>query len=212
MKKLSLIILIIICYSTTQAQFIKNVGVKTGATISRQMWKYAPGLGISIDPDSKIGFNAGVFAEFLNLPFLSFVAEVNYVEKGMQLTAYITPIDNPDGGTETVMKAGVNYLNLSLLAKVRLEGVLFTPYIIAGPKVDFEISRNGQILGGTVFDDYTKSRFGFKVGGGTEIKVLNITFLAEILYDSDFGNLFESSNLKITTSAVDLRAGVSLGL
>jgi opacity protein-like surface antigen len=200
-------------YSASQAQFIKNIGIKIGGTVSRQKWEYAPESLISLDPDSKIGFNVGVFAEFLDLPFISVVGEVNYVEKGMQMDVYLTDLNSGELAGEQLHKAGFNYLNFSLLAKVRLDGIIFTPYLIAGPKVDFELNKKGEfITNSNLFNDFKKSRFGFKAGIGTEVKLFKITFLAEVLYDADFGLLYEGGLLKVTSSAVDFRTGVSISL
>ncbi len=213
MKKLLIAVLLLGIYSTSYAQFLKSFGFKAGGTVSNQKWDYAPQGAISIAPDSKIGFNAGVFAEFLNLPFISLVGEVNYVEKGMQMDIIVTSINNPDGGEEKLWKAGFNYLNFSLLAKVRLDGIIFTPYLLAGPKADFEISKSGEfITDGSAFNEFKKSRYGFKAGIGTEVKLFKINFIAEVLYDADFGSLYEGGFLKVTSSAVDFRTGVSINL
>lgn len=213
MKKLIIIVLLAGLYSTAQAQFIKNIGVKIGGTVSDQKWEYSHGSPVALDPDSKIGFNAGIFAEFLDMPFLSLIGEVNYVEKGMQMNVYLTSVEDPGLGTEKLCKAGFNYLDFSLLAKVRLDGIIFTPYLLAGPKVDFELSKTGELIGDdSIFNDFKKSRFGFKAGVGTEVKLFKITFLAEVLYDADFGSLYEGGLLKVTSSAVDFRTGVSIAL
>jgi len=213
MKKLLVITLIFGFYSVTQAQFIKNVGIKIGGTASTQKWEYNPFIEMAgLKPDTKIGLNVGAFAEFLNLPFISLIGEVNYVEKGMQIDVLITDINNPEGRSKELWKTGINYLNFSLLAKVRLEGIIFTPYLLAGPKFDIELGKSGKLVSaGSMFDDFTKTRFGFKAGIGTEIKLFNITFLTEVLYDADFGTLYESGILKVTSSAVDFRTGVSIG-
>jgi hypothetical protein len=213
-KKLLIITLLLGIYTSTHAQFIKNIGIKVGGTVSSQKWEYVSSVPVSsLDPDSKIGFNIGAFAEFLNLPFISVIGEINYVEKGIQKEIHLTDALHPEGNGQTAMwKAGVNYLDISLLGKVRLDGIIFTPYIIAGPRFDIEISKNEGAVDAVVFDDFSKGRFGFKAGIGTEVKLFKITFLAEVLYDADFGNVFESSILKVYSSAIDFRTGVSIGL
>ena len=213
MKKLFVVVLILGLYSTSQAQFIKGLGIKVGGTASNQKWEYAPSSPISLNPDTKIGITVGAFAEFLNLPFISLIGEVNYVEKGMQMDVLVTGVNDPGGAVEELWKAGFNYLNLSLLAKVRLDGIIFTPYLLAGPKVDIEINRSGKLItAGSIFNDFKKNRIGFKAGIGTEVKLFKITFLAEVLYDADLGTLYEGGLLKVTSSAVDFRTGVFINL
>jgi hypothetical protein len=211
-KKIILIVLLLVFYSTAHAQFIKNIGVKIGGTVYSQKWEYSD-ENLSFDPDTKTGLNIGVFAEFLNLPFISIIGEVNYVEKGIQKEMPIITQPDPMGPNNTrLWKAGLNYINLSLLGKVRLDGLIFTPYVIAGPKLDIEIGKSDDAHNNMFFNDFPKSRFGFKAGVGTEIKLFKITFLAEVLYDADFGKLIDTDFAKITSSAIDFRTGISISL
>jgi len=214
MKKLLTLVCVFALVSSSLAQFIKNFGFKGGGTASTQKWEYAHSIPVLHKPDTKIGFDVGVFAEFLDLPFISLIGEVNYVEKGSQMILLSTDVSSSDYGEDTLWRAGFNYLNISLLTKVRLDGIIFTPYLIAGPKVDLEVSKDGEfITPGSIFNNFKKTRVGFKAGIGTEVKLFMINFLAEVLYDMDFGYLFErESFLKITSSSVDFRTGVSIGL
>ncbi|MBK7377910.1 MAG: hypothetical protein IPJ03_02720 [Ignavibacteriales bacterium] len=77
--------------------------------------------------------------------------------------------------------------------------------------MDFEFNKINSL--GTVNDveeNFNKNRFGFKLGIGTEIKLLSLNLLAEILYNKDFNELFENENLKVNSNSFDLRVGIIL--
>jgi len=213
MKKLLVVLFIIILSSALQAQFIRGYGIKVGATISSQDWEYSNLSGISsasFDSDNRLGLNIGVYAELLNIPFFSVVAELNYLQKGMELDGPITTVDNPIGTSQsTTWDTRIDYINLSALGKLRLNYGLLSPYIVAGPKMDFEINKESSFGSeNEVESKFEENRLGFKVGVGTEIKLLAFNVLAEIIYDADFNELFENENLKVNTNSFDLRVGL----
>ena len=87
MKKVCVVLALIFVISSSQAQIIRGYGLKVGTTISNQDWEYlnSSGLsGLSFDSDNRVGLNIGIFSEFLDLPFISIVTEVNYIQKGMK--------------------------------------------------------------------------------------------------------------------------------
>lgn len=206
MKKTIILVIFAAFLSISQAQFVRGYGVKAGATFAAQDWDYTIS-GASFETDTRTGFNIGLFAELLDIPLFSIVTEANYVQKGLELDMPRTTVEQPEGdGVFTVWDSRIDYINISALAKLRLNCGLVTPYIIAGPKIDFEVNKSG---GTTALEDgYEKNRFGLKAGMGAEIKLLSLNLLAEILYDVDLNNLYENDKLEINTSSVDLRIGV----
>lgn len=214
MKKICIIILFFILSTAVEAQFIKRIGVKAGGTSSSQKYEYTIDYSTwNDDPDCKTGLNIGIFGEFLNLPVISVIGEFNYVEKGSKRVIYLTDLQHPDGNGQTrTLKMGMDYLNLSLLCKARLESDICTPYVLLGPKFDYEINRSEAMEAGFPDNELNKFRFGFKAGIGTEIKLFGINFLAEAIYDKDLDNLYKTSRLKITSSAIDFRAGIFINL
>jgi opacity protein-like surface antigen len=215
MKKVCFIFAIIIFVTNSQAQIIRGYGIKVGTTISNQDWEYlnSSGLsGLSFNSDSRVGINFGIFTELLNVPFISIVTEVNYIQKGMKEEVPVTTASQPDGTGEFVTwNTRVDYINISALGKLRINVGLFTPYVLLGPKIDFEINKTNS-LGpvNVVEENFNKNRFGLKVGVGTEINLLSFKLLAEFLYDADFKELYENENLKVNSNSFDLRIGILL--
>ena len=215
MKKVCFIFALIMFVSTSQAQIIRGYGLKVGTTISNQDWEYSnsSGLsGLSFDSNSRVGINFGIFTELLNVPFISIVTEVNYLQKGMKKDIPVTTNSQPDGTGEFITwDTKVSYINISALGKLRINTGLFTPYILLGPKIDFEINKSNSIGSlNVVEENFNKNRFGLKVGIGTEINLSAFSFLAEFLYDADFNELYENQNLKIKSNSFDLRIGIIL--
>jgi len=198
MKKLLVIGFLLTLCTVSQAQLIRGYGLKVGGTIAHQAWDYT-GQGSIPDADGKTGFNIGGFIEFLDIPTLSIVGEVNYVQKKAEQSINI--ID----ANET-FQSGNDYLNLSALAKMRFSMVVVAPYIIAGPKADFSL-KSYELK---IPDNFKKARLGFKVGAGTEVDLKIIHLLAEFIYDYDVNNLYEGNNLKIKSNSFDFRLGIYL--
>lgn len=208
MKKIFFILTLIIFVSASHAQFIRGYGLKAGTTIANQNWEFSgiPGA----DFDNRVGLNIGIFAEFLNVPFISIVAEVNYLQKGMKEDVPVTTMTQPDGTGEFItLDTRVDYINISALGKLRINTGLFTPYILLGPKLDFEINNRTTI--GSHFsykENFKKNIFGLKVGAGTEINLLPVGLLVEFVYDADYNAVYETPYLKVNSKSYDLRIGI----
>lgn len=211
MKKI-FIFFFIVSVSSSYPQFIKDYGVKVGGTMSRLKWEYSQSLHISnFEPDNKVGFNFGVFAEFLDVSYLRIVTELNFVQKGTQKELPVTAADSPDGNGNTVLwKLGINYLNLSILLKPNIELGIIKPYLLVGPRFDYEINKSVSNDELSSFDDYKKSRFGIKLGLGSEVKAIGKRFLFEFVYDHDFSEIYKNENVNVTTSSFDFRIGIFL--
>jgi hypothetical protein len=211
-KVRKIIVLIFMCfiYSTTQAQIVRGYGLKIGGTIANQNWEYVPSIGVSLDPENRVGFNFGIFTELLDNPFFSLVTEVNYLQKGMKQEVEQTTVANPDGiGEFITWDTRVDYLNLSALGKLRLNVGIISPYIIAGPKIDFEINKSLSLIEANIVEqNFKKNIFGFKVGIGGEVNLVVVNLLVEFLYDSDLNDLYKNENLKVNSNSFDLRVGI----
>lgn len=192
MKKLFVLIILFFTYpSLTDAQFIRGYGFKTGVSVTQQkhQWQnleYLQAFKKSI-PSGLIGLNLCVFLEVLDLSYLSFPIEVNYIQKGW--------------------KEGDSYyshiLNIALLAKPRISLNGFKPYLLIGPQLDIVIDRSNE------FPPYSKKNFsGFILGIGNEVTVLNIKMLTELNYDFYFDALYDDFFLKVISQTFSFRIGL----
>ena len=212
MNIIYLILFTLLIISTSQAQLIRGYGLKAGVTSSSQDWDYTIDWLSDFDftPETRWGINVGVFSEFFNIPYFSLVTELNYIQKGMKEDVPVTTVTNPDGTGEYITwDTRVDYLNLSALGKLRIELSLFIPYILLGPKIDYEINQENSLgMTNVVEENFNEVMYGFKIGIGSEVKLSNINLLAEILYDYNFNDLYENENLTVTSDSFDFRIGI----
>jgi len=193
--------------TTLQAQFIRSYGIKVGGSLAKQVWDYS--INFSMESDNRFGLNIGGFVEFLDVPFLSVVAEADYTQKGMKLNLPTTGPDSPDIIGTTTLNNRIDYLSLFLLGKIRYNLVLFSPYLIAGPRADIELGRDIEKGFETSYKDFKKGNFGLTIGVGTElIKVLPLSLLAEFRYNYDLSNVYSNENVKVKNQSFDFLVGV----
>ena len=84
MKKTILSGLIIIFCITAKGQLIDNYGLKIGAGLSNQYWKYKNDMFSNLSGwnDNKVGLIGQVYAEKKIGRFLSFRPAIGYIQKG----------------------------------------------------------------------------------------------------------------------------------
>ncbi|MBU2505604.1 MAG: PorT family protein [Bacteroidetes bacterium] len=206
MKKLFFIFFILLATSS-YSQFLNKYGIKIGETVSYQTWEYSQ-LGNYV-MDKKVGFNIGVFAEFYDWCFISFIGEINYIQKGFQEELYRAIRVNNDYKTESLLrKVRFDYINISLLVKPKINFSFLVPYLIFGPRMDFEIGKSSNYPIGDFYDDFNKNMIGLKFGVGTEIIILKYGLLLEVLYDLNIREVYKNPNLEVKASSIDFRIGV----
>lgn len=151
-----------------------------------------------------------MFVEFFDLPHFTLSAEINYIEKGFQKEIYSTTPESPELGPKVLWKVNFNYINISALAKPKIDLGLFTPYIFIGPRLDIEISKSSQLDNPENYKDYLRERLGIKCGIGSEIKLFELIFLSELVWDIDFKDIYQNPNVNVKTNSFDIRIGIKL--
>ena len=206
MKKILLVISIILLATNTKAQQIKTYGVKVGITSSSHNWDFSNSV---ISSDKRIGINIGFFAEIYDISYFSLIGEVKYFQKGFKIEIEKTTLEKPDGiGEYFTWDKRFDYINMTVLGKLRLDMDAISPYFLFGPKIDYEINQNDS----SNFDDfdYKNTIFGLNVGVGTEFVFSSFRLLIEILYELDSNYLLNTDNVKVYGNSFDLRLGVAL--
>ena len=200
----------ILVNSHSSGQIINGYGVKLGVTSAYQNWDYKVTYMNGFDSDKRLGINAGMFLEFLNSPFFSINAEIDYNQKGMKKEVAMTSISFPEGtGEYKTDNNRIDYLTFALLGKLSHKTSLFKPYIFAGPRMDLQINKSVSKGWEDVFDKMKKNVYGISFGIGTEMtEILPITLLAEIEYNYDFTDVYETDNLVINNNSFDVKLGV----
>lgn len=209
------------------AQIVNGYGVKIGLTSSSHTWKFSASDTYT-NPNYYNGFSIRAFADLLNSSFFNIEAETGISQKGAKLNYQIWILD-PYFKTTGVYKTTnnrLNYINASLMGKVKYEMKTFTPYLLLGPQFNYlvgkEIGNGYEVIhsrtwGGfsqfpfkDEYDVLNKNIWGFTAGLGSEFNVYTISFLVEYRYEMDFTNNNYYSTLQIRNYSHSLLAGVRL--
>jgi hypothetical protein len=212
MKKviLALLVLTTTYLAESNAQLLKSCGLKVAVTSADQRYdlKIVPGL----ETKRRVGFNVGIFAEWLDIPFFSLIAQVEYAQRGMGQDFVVTGPSGPDPLGVKTLYSRLDYVSIPVLAKLRFQGALISPYLMAGPRADFFIGyKSDEDAFNLVYDKFKKTSLGGSVGVGIQTGfILPITILAEARYNFDFADSYETDLLKVRNNAFDFWLGLAL--
>jgi opacity protein-like surface antigen len=205
MKKIILIAAIGLLYYSSEAQLIRGYGIKAGTVGAGQDWTYAGFLSGSMDTKTRWGIDAGGYVEWLDIPFVSFLTECHYIQKGFKISIPVTTLAFPEGTGEYQERfPQMNYVSIPIMAKVRMSMPLFTPYIIGGIHYDILLSTSGD-----GFDEVIKNTknydTGVTIGAGVESNVLpKITVGLEFRYSPSVMDIYSTDNLKVRNHSVEV--------
>jgi len=209
MKKLLLIAFILFFQLALPAQFLSGYGVKAGLGFSNHSWNYSGGQ--KLEYDYKSGFSARLFAEFFDLKFFNAQVEAGYLRKGFNLELPVTTAQSPDETGAFIKRSGsLDYLSFSALAKLKFPSLVFTPYIIAGPQINFLLHQSADKDWDAIYDKFKKSNIDISIGAGTEIKfLLPVSFFIEYRFERDLNDNYDSPNIDIKNYSHVILAGVA---
>ena len=209
MRRLIIAIIILIAgYYECPAQLIKSYGIKVALTSAHDGYENI--RHPDIKSKRRLGFNIGVFVEWLNDPMLSIITQVEYVQKGCGWDVNRRDEYNHDYGIVTYYRR-LDYISVPIIIKFKIQTLTLTPFIMAGPRLDFLIGNH------YVFDDpfslynmYKKNVAGASIGIGFQTSTfLNTKIMTEIRYNFDFEDSFNNGVVKTRNSSYDLWIGLS---
>lgn len=209
LKVISIMSLCLFSTIAAQGQLVRGWGVKVGAVTATESWDYT--VNINFPADRRWGLDVGAFIEFLDVPLISVLGEVHYIQKGFSQTLPVTTAAQPDGTGEYItMKPRVDYISIPVLAKVRFDLGLISPYVIAGPRFDFLVGKDPQGYD-AVLDNFKSGDVGISVGAGTEVLLPILPpLLAEFRYSPSFSEAYNSNALTVKNESFELLLGVRL--
>ncbi len=193
MKKrfVSLVLLVFASASLTQAQFVKSIGLKGGAAWAKQEWKYKNVNEVD-DPQYRARIHAGLELEMFRHPWLGMLAGAGIAQKGNQIEVEITHAGQPEGtGEFKTFRSTFNYAYLELLLKVHREFGPVTPFVFAGPRLDYMISYDSDLSLETIEDEMSDALFGLSYGVGVEYNFGRIGLAAVFTHQYDFSYVYD---------------------
>ncbi len=203
-----LLSLTFLCPTNVSAQTIKTYGAKLAVTSAGQDFYYT-----MFDPNIKrrIGFNAAVFVEWLDIPFFSIVTQVEYAQRGRGVEFILTGSSGPEEIGRITLYDRLDYLSIPMLAKFTLPAGTISPYLSFGPRLDFLLGYKSEMNSNSVFDNFRKTNVGGTVAIGAEIvDFLSVAITLEVRYNLDFRDSFSSQFLRVRNNSFDLWLGAGL--
>ena len=211
MKKIVFVMLVLTAgyLNECNAQLLKNYGLKIAVTSADQ--KYELSLVPGLETKRRVGLNLGAFAEWFDVPFFSLLTQLEYAQRGTGQVFVVTGPSGPNPiGTKTLFSR-LDYVSVPVLAKLRLQTGLFSPYILVGPRIDFFLGyKSDEDAFNAVYDKFKKTTLGGSAGIGVQIaSLLPVSLIAEARYNFDFADSYETDLLKVRNNAVDFWLGVA---
>jgi len=199
----TVIIFLITISNPSIAQSI-SFGIKGGLNISGVTGKFYMNPEIKINPESKLGFNVYLFAEYDLEKYFSLLPEVGFTQKGFSTNEQRFNYARYDTGKINV-NATVSYLDVSLLFKFKITLKELSPYIFAGPSWGIKGNTNLSETEGypflninSILVSYTKYTFGLKFGAGTELSIIpKLGLLLEVRYNTDLTVSYNTTGFSI---------------
>jgi hypothetical protein len=205
------IVLFVFC-SRGESQLIRDYGLKLGMASTNQNWDYSPSTSIKANSSSRQSIDAGIFVEWINVPLISILTEVHYIQKGadFKTNILVTTIADPEGtGENYTFSSKVDYLSIPLLVKIRMDNASFSPYIFAGPRFDLFLKDHSAGLG-IILAESKKVDVGGTFGLGVELSsLLPIHVGAEIRYSPSFQDIYSVSYLKVKNRSLEFLLVIS---
>lgn len=225
MKKLIISLAALVMATGAFAQF--NFGVRVGgnlASISKVAEK-APGLDLGdlvtaeTTQAMKVGFNAGLYAEYMVMPLLGVQVEANFSSQGVRTNSTVSS-SLFGAGAESSTNYNINYLNVPILAKLHFANLR----AFVGPQIGFALGGNTVTTvpdkdGGESVtkepleaDSYSGVDFSFVVGAQMK---LTANLGVDARYNIGVGNFFptlKNDEGEVTREGFGKQGVVQLGV
>lgn len=211
MKKtvLFLSIFLILTSNHLPAQSVTSYGLKLGLTRSTYKWipQYAPAQVIP-DIRNSNSINVGVYGELSLGTYLSILPQLEYVNKGARIVYQSPNIPDFTTSHEYFADDHITYVSLPLLLKVKVSSSKISPYLIAGPRLDYLIDKKLENVGYRVVYDNLKQ---FVLGSSFGIGIQTYSAISiEARYNVDVTNSFHDSGIELYNKSFDVWIGVTL--
>ena len=208
-KSIGLILVSFMFSSTSLSQTPIKWGMNLGYTSSNQNFNNTYS-NTSVEYNAKPGIEIGVFGEFFSFSHLSFIGEIEYLQKGTKNNdiTVVRIANNPQGYEELgKLNFRYDYISFSTLAKGKYKIGLITPFIVAGPTFSYLFDGNEQA--NISIDKYNKFVLGYSVGIGAEVDtILPLPIFLEIIYNQDITKAFSDDLFYVKNNYLGFLIGI----
>lgn len=167
-----------------------------------------------IDPENKIGFNAGIFLDIAKIEGIQLTSNLTYSKK---------MISGNYGFTQLVVTYGtdlsVDYLIYSLSGKYNFleRRSQINPFIYFAPRLNIYLSSAAtesdskvpHSVQDIISDKLTKFGFGVSIGAGIDIETeTKVMPFVEVQFSPDFFNAYDDGYLSFKSNSVEALVGI----
>ena len=192
MKKLIIVISIIFSVLDANGQFIDNVNLYSGISISKVDWTI---FGNNIDTSPSVGYSTGFKIGFLNEKYYSLNSKIGMNQISIAQKVPFLDINGNivDYSTD---RYDFNYLTLNISARIKLLRNNFEPFVSVGSRIDYLVSY-------TKFRDKVRKidyGMGFGLGLNYFLKtnvILSVEFGYEIRVNEISENIIPNNNFLV---------------
>jgi len=214
------ILVLLLASTTTQAQFLKSVGIKGGVAVSNvRVTDVHPLAGGGANPyvieymdENVVSPTVSLFADFLPGEYFGLQAELTYLRKGTSHTMSIpiTTAQYPDGTGEVVevtTEFSLHYLGFALAAQPRLPlGEAVTLYGYGGPTASYLLAVSNLYW----LERFDRFQLGYTLGLGAEVAHLSTgNIFLELRYAGDFTPFYDDTTAKFWNRSWMVSLGTS---
>jgi opacity protein-like surface antigen len=184
------IMLFLSCFS--YSQIIKSIGFKSGVSLSNQKWEHSL---------MSYGRTFNTFAGYYSVINADFIKKENWelgIDFGFYKSCNKSEDDPYDLNTQEqvgMTDIRIGFLTFSPILKLKTQLKSFTPYLIAGPRIDYFVSRLSNDFVKGMEADINKTQFGFNIGEGILYNFNNFSIFAEYQFFYSFTKLIDKPAL-----------------
>ena len=217
MKKATLIGFALIFYFSVNGQFIDNYGLKLGAGISNQYWKYKNDMFSNLTHwnDNKTGIIGQIYAEKNLGKYISLRPAIGYIQKGFVEDVTLTIREGEELAVKN-NKVLFHDLSLDLPIKIMPVDKIFKPYIYMGLRGDYLLDYRSVIvafqgeeheLNSHLYDAFNKFTLGAIIGLGI---IYNNLLSLDLEYNPAITKNYDSNGLIINDKYYSLTIGLNI--
>ncbi|MBN1968214.1 MAG: hypothetical protein JXR48_11315 [Candidatus Delongbacteria bacterium] len=178
--------ILILCISLYSDYIIKDFGVKSGLSISKDKFDVLTGsalfdLLVGSEFDYRYGFTGGFFCEFFDEPYFNLLLSIEYIQKGTKLKNS-HEYDNR-----------LDYLSFPLGIKLKYPDYKFLPYLLFAYRYEFIFNKSIE-TNLSLYHDAKIGNMGTSVGFGFEFDFGGVPAQLEYLYHTQYSSLLESDH------------------
>jgi hypothetical protein len=181
------------------AQSSSKFGLKGGAIFERQEFQYRGSTEHS-------GYDVGIYFTLAPSNWIAMITELHLVQKGSFKRDILLIESTSNLALLNVgLEKRVHYASIPLLVKLSPEWRKFSPYLTAGPRVDFLLSDVSN-----EFLEFDKNYARVNWGGSLGLGIQNQWLSFELRWEYSHTHYYDSDFLRAKHNAMVMLAGIGL--